>query len=37
MGLRVVTDSIREKIDNVSLDMVMVLLWVQHLFQNLVE
>jgi hypothetical protein len=38
VGLRVVTDGMREKSDDVSLDiMVTVLLWVQHLFPDLVE
>ena len=33
-----VTDGIRENFENVSMDMVtVVLLWVQHLFPNLVE
>ena len=37
VGLRV-TDGIRENFENVSMDMVtVVLLWVQHLFPNLVE
>jgi hypothetical protein len=35
VGLRV-TDGIRENSENVSLDMVTVLLWVQHLFPRLV-
>jgi hypothetical protein len=32
-----VTDGIRKKSDNDSLDMVTVLLWVQHMFPKLVE
>jgi len=36
VGLRV-TDGIGENSENVSLDMVTVLLWVQHLFPNLVK
>ncbi len=36
VGLRV-AESIRKKFENVSLDMVTVLLWVQHLFPNLME
>ena len=32
-----VTDGIRKNFENVSLGLVTVLLWVQHLFPNLVE
>ncbi len=36
MGLRV-SDSIRKNFENVSLGMMVVLLWVQQLFPNLME